>query len=299
MDIPAMWDLFIVGILRGGLYALMAVGLSLVFGVMNIPHFAHGEFYMLGAYAAYFAYAHFGLDPLLAILAGALSGLVAGALAEKSIFYPLRKKTKEAWVMNTFLLTVGLSYALQNAAQAIWGVKFRGITQYWEGSIQVISRVGISIDRAVSFLIAMVVILAFWLFLGRTRTGRAIRAAAQDETGAMLVGIDLDRIQTLTFALSSMLAGIAGAALLSVNPSYPFMGSRPLYRAWYVVILVGLGNVAAAIPGGFIVGMLETASYYFLGAGWQDVASLSILILILLLKPAGLFGSEVKGIWER
>jgi len=254
---------------------------------------------MLGAFAAYFTYAVFHLNPLLAILVAAIATLVAGAVVEKSVLYPLRKRTREAWIMNTFLLTVGLSFVLQNVAQVVWGVKYRGITQYWEGSIKVLAGTEISIDRAVSFLIAVLAIVGFWLFLGRTRTGRAIRAVAQDETGAMLVGINLDRIQTLTFALSSMLAGIAGASLLSLNPAFPFMGMRPLYRSWYVVILVGLGNVAAAIPGGFIVGMLETLSYYTLGAGWQDVASLAILILILLLKPAGIFGSEVKGIWER
>ena len=127
----------------------------------------------------------------------------------------------------------------------------------------------------------------------------AIRAVAQDERGAMLVGIELDRIHTLSFGLSSMLAGIAGASLLSINPAYPTMGLLPLAKSWLVVILAGLGNIRGAIIGGFIVGIVEAASYYFLGAGWQDVTSVTMLIIILLFKPSGLFGTEVKGILER
>ena len=292
------WNLLITSLVRGGLFALMAVGLSLVFGVMNIPHFAHGEFYMLGAYAAFFAYRKWGLYPLLVILIAGLIDFAVGAAVEKSVFYPLRRRSREGWIMNSFLLTVGLSFVLQNGVQAIWGAEYRGVTSYWKGALQ-IGSLGISVDRAVAFLIAIVSIVVFWFFLQRTRTGRAIRAVAQDETGAKLMGINIDNVQTLTFALSSMLAGIAGASLLSINPAYPTVGLVPLYVSWYVVILVGLGNVAAAIPGGFIVGLLQTLSSYYLGVGWQDAASLAIIIVILLVRPAGIFGSEVKGVWER
>jgi len=273
------------------MYALMAVGLSLVFGVMNIPHFAHGEFYMLGAYTAYFTH-RAGAPPLLAIGSGAVVGFTAGALVEKLVFYPLRRRHPEQWVLNTFLITVGLSFVMQNGAQAIWGSNYRGITQYWKATLQLGSEMRISADRAVAFLVAMLCIALLWLFLAYSRTGQAIRAVAQDETGAQLVGVDLNQIHVLTFGLSSMLAAIAGASLLSVNPAYPTMGLAPLYKSWYVVILVGLGNMAGSIPGGFVVGFLETISYYVFGSGWQDVVSLSVLILILLFRPAGLFGGQ-------
>jgi branched-chain amino acid transport system permease protein len=273
------------------MYALMAVGLSLVFGVMNIPHFAHGEFYMLGAYTAYFTH-KIGVPPLLAIGSGAAVGFTVGALVEKLVLYPLRRRHPEQWVLNTFLITVGLSFVMQNGAQAIWGGNYRGITQYWKGTLQLGWDMRISIDRAVAFLVAMVCIALLGLFLAYSRTGRAIRAVAQDETGAQLVGIDLNQIYALTFGLSSMLAAVAGASLLSVNPAYPTMGLVPLYKSWYVVILVGLGSMAGSICGGFVVGLLETISYYVFGSGWQDVVSLSALILILLFRPAGLFGSQ-------
>jgi len=299
MELAAFWDLILTGLLRGGFYALMALGLALVLGVMNVSHFAHGEFYMVGAYAAYFAHTAFGLNPLLAILMAGLIGFAIGALVEKVVIYSLRKRTKEDWVMNTFLLTVGISFVFINSAKLIWGARFRGVAHYWEGTIYLSEGLRISIDRGAGFLIAIAAIALTWFFLNRTQLGRAIRAVAQDEIGAMLVGINLDRMNTLTFALSSLLAGIAGGSLLSINAAYPYMGLRPSNRSWYVVMLVGLGNVGGAIIGGFIVGIVETLSYYFLGAGWQDVASLLILVLILLFKPSGIFGTEVKGVLER
>jgi branched-chain amino acid transport system permease protein len=294
MGPEALLDLLVTGILRGGLYSLMAVGLSLVMGVMNIPHFAHGEFYMLGAYSAYLIYAVGGCSPFLAILGGALAGLLAGAVVDKLIFYPLRRRHPEQWTLNTFLVTVGLSVVMQNAAQALWGSKFRGITQYWKSTLQLGSQVKISMDRLAGFLIAVSAIGILWLFLAYTRSGRAIRAVAQDETGALLVGVDINRIHMLTFALSSMLAAVAGATLLSINPAHPTMGLAPLYKSWYVVVLVGLGNVPGSVAGGFLVGLLETFSYYAFGAGWQEVVSLSVLIVILLFKPAGIFSREIR-----
>jgi branched-chain amino acid transport system permease protein len=157
----------------------------------------------------------------------------------------------------------------------------------------------IAADRVIAFFIALVAIFALWLFLQKTRTGRAIRAVSQDECGSMLVGINLDNIHTLTFALGSMLAGLGGASLLSLTPAYPYAGLKPLISSWFVITIVGLGNVAGAIAGGFLIGILESFSYYYLGQGWQDVASLAMLIVILLIKPSGLFGSGVKGVLER
>ena len=299
MAFTDLLDVLITGILRGGIYALMALGLALVFGVMNICNFAHGEFYMIGAYVAFFAIKAFGLDPIPAIVAAGLAGFVMGVLIEKGVFYALRRRSKEDWVMNTFLVTVGLSFIIQNMAFILWGATYRGTDAYWKGTVQITPGMGVSVDRIVSFLIAIVTMAAFWLFLRRTQIGRAIRAVSQEERGATLVGINLNNIHTLTFALSCMLAGVAGGSLLSITQAYPAMGAKPLLASWLVVIMVGLGNVSGSIIGGLIVGILEAASYYFLGAGWQNVVSLIVLILILLFKPSGLLGTEVKGVLER
>jgi branched-chain amino acid transport system permease protein len=149
------------------------------------------------------------------------------------------------------------------------------------------------------FVIAMTTILLFAFFLQRTRTGRAMRAVAQDEAGAQMAGISLSRIFMLTMGLSCALAALAGASLLWLYPSSPTVGQQPLYLAWYVVILAGLGNVSGAIIGAFIVALLQTLAVYFIGVGWVDVLPTAFIILILLFKPSGLFGSEVKGVWEQ
>lgn len=292
MELSQIWDILVTAILRGGIYSLMAVGLSLVFGVMNIANFAHGEFYMIGAYFAFFAYTMFHLGPIPSILVAALLAFLVGAVVERGLFYPLRKRSKKNWLMNTFLVTLGVSIIMQNSARMIWGSTYRGITQYWEGRVQLFSGMEIAMDRVVGFIIAVLAIGVFWYFLNKTRVGRAIRAVSQDETGASLMGINLDRIHTLTFALSCMLAGIAGASLLSITPAFPSMGVGPLYKSWFVLILVGMGNIGACIYGGLIVGLLETISYFKFGAGWQDVVSLIIIILILLFKPSGLFAKK-------
>jgi branched-chain amino acid transport system permease protein len=298
MDWTILQNLFVTGLLRGGLYALMAVGLALVFGVMNICHFAHGEYYVLGAYAAFFAFATYGLNPIVAIVIAAGISFVAGAISDRLLFFPLRRRSKGDWVMNAFLLTAGLSVVLQSVYRIVFGNRYYGITSYWDTSISIFGMT-IAADRIMAFVIALLAIAGMWFFLQKTRTGRAIRAVSQDETGAMLVGIDLDRIQTLTFSIGSMLAGLGGAALLSLSPAYPYAGNKPLISSWFVVTIAGLGNVEGAIIGGFIVGIFESLSYFYLGQGWQEVASLSLLILLLLFKPTGLFGTNVKSVWER
>jgi len=297
MDQSTIIDLIMTSILRGGIYASMAVGLALVFGVMNICHFAHGEYYVLGAYIAYFSYTLLELNPILAIITAALVSFVAGAISEKLLFYPLRKRSQGEWVMNAFLLTAGLSVILQSSFRVLFGTKYRGITQYWKASLDILGQT-IPADRVISFLIAMISIAALWFFLQKTRTGRAIRAVSQDENGARLVGIDMNRIHTLTFALGSLLAGLGGAIMLSLSPAYPYAGNKPLIASWFVVTIAGLGNVEGAVVGGFIVGLFESVTFFFLGSGWQEVASLTFLIVLLLFRPTGLFGTNIKSVWE-
>ncbi len=299
-------------VVTGGMWALLSMGLSLVFGVMNIPNFAHGEFFLAGSLTAFFVFdplrGYFqdnpspvlsNLAPLLGIFAAAIIGLILGAVLEVLVFRQLRKRSQEQWVMNSFLLTVGISIVFQNMVQLIWGANFRGIPQYWDLDSLRLFGVNVSVDRLAAFLLAVIVLVFFWYFMRRTQTGRAIRAVAQDETGAQMVGINLNRILLLTLALSASLAALAGASLLFIFPAYPTAGLTPLYVAWYVVILVGLGNVSAAVVGGFMVALLQTLTGYYLGTGWVDVVPTAIIIVILVFKPSGLFGSEVKGIHEQ
>ena len=299
-------------IVTGGMWALLAVGLALVFGVMNVPHFAHGESFMVGAYVAYFVFdpIHQSLQespnsflaavaPFLAMLAAGVAGLILGVILERLLFYPLRLRTKSGWVMNAFLLTVGISFIMTNGTTLTLGPNFRGIPRYWDVDPLEFLGVRVAVDRIVAFFIAIASIAVLWFFLRRTRTGRAIRAVSQDETGAQMMGINLDFIYPLTFALATAMAAISGASLLFMFQAYPTVGLKPLYFAWYVVMMAGLGNVVGAIVGGFIVAVLQTATQQFAGIAWEDVIPTAVMIIVLLVVPSGIFGSEVKGVQEQ
>ena len=292
-----MGNIVVTALLRGGMYSLMAVGLSLVYGVMNAANFAHGEQYMLGTYMGYFFYSYLGLNPILAMFMSMVGGFLVGAATEVILFSPLRKRSGKNWIMNTFLLTLGLSLILKNGMKILFGNSYRGITSYFKGTVTILG-VAVSYDRLFSFVIAAVIITIMMLFLNKTKFGRAIRAVSMDATGAQLVGIKLRKVYIVTFGLSCSFAALAGAALLSLTPAYPSNGTQVLYASWVVLILVGMGNVGGSIVGGILVGLLETICIQFIGAAWQDVFSLTFVVLILLVKPNGLFGKGVKSAVE-
>jgi branched-chain amino acid transport system permease protein len=300
-------------LVTGGMWALMAAGLAMVFGIMNIPNFAHGELFLIGSFTAFTVFSPIQdaifdnpdatvlkvLGPFPGMVIAALVGAAVGVILELLLFRPLRRRSREQWVVNTFLLTAGVSVVIVNSYRLVVGNDFHGVTTYWDIPAIVILGVPISFNRVMVLAIALVTIALFSVFLQRTRTGRAMRAVSQDETGAQMAGIDLNRIFMLTLAVSCGLAALAGASLLWLFPSYPDVGLQPLYLAWYVVILAGLGNIQGAIAGAFLVSLLQQLTVYNIGIGWVDVLPTGFIILILLFKPSGLFGSAVKGVWEQ
>jgi branched-chain amino acid transport system permease protein len=296
----------------GGMWALLAAGLALVFGVMNIVNFAHGESFMVGSYVGFYVFSpirDYLADhpnpvlslgaPLIGIAVAALAGAVLGVLSERLVLAPLRRRTKEGWIMNTFLLTAGISFILVNSANIVMTANFKGVPNYFDIEPVRIFGVRISVDRFAALLIAVVIIMAITWFLKWTRTGQAIRAVSQDETGAEMAGINLNYIHTLTYALSTAMAAAAGASLLFIFQAYPTVGHDPNFYAWYVVMLVGLGNVYGAVIGGFLVALLQTATQEFIGIAWADVVPTAVMILILIVVPSGIFGSVVKGVHEQ
>jgi branched-chain amino acid transport system permease protein len=296
----------------GGMLALVSMGLALVFGVMNIPMFAHGEYFMIGTLTAYYVFTPINtyitanadsimavLGPLITIVAAMIAGAIMGVASEVFVFSQLRKRSRENWVMNSFLLTVGLAVVLINAHQLFFGADFKGITRYWAGMPITVMDVFISRDRVMSFILAVVVVVVFWFFMTYTRTGRAIRAVSQDEDGALMVGIGIKGILMLTMSLSCALAAIAGASLLFMYPSYPTVGLEPLYMAWFVVILAGLGNVLGAVMGAFMVALLKVLTVEYIGSGWDFVVASAVIIVVLIFKPSGIFGSEVRGVLDK
>ena len=299
-------------IVTGGMTALVAMGLALTLGVLNIPMFAHGEYFMIGTLTAYYVFTPISTyinthpesalvfwGPLITVVAAMIVGALAGVVSEVLVFSQLRKRSRENWVMNSFLLTVGLSVVLINAHQLFFGADFKGITRYWAGMPISVMDVFISRDRVMSFALAAIVVVVFWFFMTYTRTGRAIRAVSQDENGALMVGIGLKGILLLTMSLSCALAAIAGASLLFMYPSYPSVGLEPLYMAWFVVILAGLGNVLGAVMGAFMVALLKVLTIEYIGSGWDFVVPSALIIVILIFKPSGIFGSEVRGVLDK
>ena len=299
-------------IVTGGMLALVATGLTLMLGVLNIPMFAHGEFFMIGSLTAFYVFTPISnyisenpdsfmavIGPLIAIAGAAIVGAVSGIVAEKLVFGPLRRRSTENWVMNSFLLTVGLSVLLVNLHQLIFGADFKGIIGYWSGMPISIADVFISRDRAMAFVIATVIVARFWFFISYTRTGMAIRAVSQDSTGAQIVGIDIEKIVLLTISLACALSAVAGGSLLFMYPSYPTVGLEPLYLAWFVVILSGLGNILGAVAGAFMVALLKVMTVEYVGAGWDFVVPSALIILVLIFRPSGIFGSDVRGALDK
>lgn len=235
------------------------------------------------------------IGPLVAIACAAVVGAISGIVAEKLAFGPLRRRSADNWVMNSFLLTVGISVLLINLHQLVFGADFKGIVGYWSGMSISIGDVFISRDRAMSFVIAAVVVAVFWLFMTYTRTGMAIRAVSQDINGAQIVGIDIEKMVLLTVSLACALSAVAGGSLLYLYPSYPTVGLEPLYLAWFVVILSGLGNILGAVAGAFMVALLKVITVEYIGAGWEFVVPSILIMLILIYKPSGIFGSDVRG----
>jgi len=299
-------------VVTGGMLALVATGLTLMLGVLNIPMFAHGEYFMIGSLTAYYIFTPISefimehpeswlvtFGPFIAILGAMIGGAISGIISEKLVFGPLRRRSTDNWVMNSFLLTVGVSVLLVNLHQLIFGADFKGIVGYWQGMPVSIAGVFISKDRAMAFVISAVIVVLFYLFMTYTRTGMAIRAVSQDITGAEIVGIDIEKIVMLTISLACALAAVAGGSLLFMYPSYPTVGLEPLYMAWFVVILSGLGNILGAVAGAFMVALLKVITVEYVGAGWDFVVPSALIMLILIFKPSGIFGSDVRGVLDK
>ena len=300
MEVSTVVELVLMGLGRGAIYALMALGLALILGILNIPSFAQGEFYMVGTYFAWVGLSILGFGPFIALLIAAFATFLLGMSCEKVIFAPLRKFGGGEWLVNVFVLTLGLSLVLQNMALVTAGPLYYGAPYFWGPGIVDLFGFRISYDRLMIIVLANTIIFIFWVFLKRTRLGRAIRAVAQNPTAASLTGVNLSRIYTITFGVGCMLSGIAGALMVAILPAYPTMGIIPLYKGWFVVIIAGLGTIGACIPIALLLGVMEAVGLIVASEGWQTVLYLIIICILLILKPFGIFGKgEVRGIWEK
>lgn len=272
------------GLVLGGTYALLGIGLTLIFGLMNVVNFAHGEFYTLGAYATFAAVALSGLPFLGALAVAVAAGVIVGALTEVTLLRSLRGRS----IDTVMLVMIGLWIAMQNGELLIWGGVAKSIPHPFPTAPLTLGPLSIAPLRVFVLAAALALILGAHLIVHRTRLGRAMRATFQDADTAALMGVRIGRIHTATFALGSGLAAAAGALLGPIFLAYPAMGDLAALKAFSVVILGGLGNVAGATLGGLLLGIAEELGAGYVSSGYRDAVGFIIIILVLLLRPSGL-----------
>lgn len=274
------------GLLIGGLYALVGMGLAIIFGTMRIVNFAHGEFMMVGMYTTYSLFQAFHMDPYYSIPISFLVTFILGYLVYRLAI----AKIIHASDMNQILMTAGIGMVLTNLAQMKFSTDQLELNlKYANHSLHVIG-IEMNIPYLISFGIAALFTgLLFW-FIMRTETGRALRAISQNRSSAYLMGIDVSKVSSLVFALGIALAGVAGTLLLPVYRVSPNVGSAFTLIAFIVVVLGGMGSILGAALGGLVIGIVQSMSAFYLGGSYGDLVMYVVFLLILLLKPSGLLG---------
>jgi branched-chain amino acid transport system permease protein len=286
-----LWQTIANGILISGTYALTAVGLTLVFGFMELVNFAHGELYMLGAYMMYTFVVLMGMPFFISLVLAILSVAILAYLLDYLLFRPLLNQD----ILIRMLTTIGLMVLFENLALLIWNPVPKKISIPLESNTITIGSVHLPMLHLIIICVAAVLIFGFHLFMQYTETGMAMRATFQDREVANAYGVDVKRVYGFTFAIGAAMAAAGGALLSTIYLITPTMGDAVTNTAFAVVILGGLGNFMGAIVGAFVVGMSETfTATYFIG-GYKDAVGFILLVLILVIRPTGILGKG-KGI---
>jgi len=279
------------GLYAGCIYILLATGLNLIFGVMKVVNFAHGELLMLGAYVTFTFYALSGFNPYVLLAASVPVLVVVGVIIERTCFRPILGTSK----LNEIFISIGLIYIIQNAAAIIWSDEWRIIPSPYEHITLKVLGVNMPLDYLIIIITTVAILIILFLFLQRTRLGKAMRATSQNRKGAMLMGINVERMDMLSFGIGAGLAGAAGTLwVVSGQVFNPYIGSIPAVKAFAIVIIGGLGSIPGAIIGGLIYGIAENFAIITLGGAWKDAISFIILILVLIVRPTGIFGESAE-----
>jgi len=274
------------GILVGGVYALIGIGLTIIFGVMRVINFAHGDILMVGMYLTYGLFTLLGIDPFLSILITIPLMFLYGGLLQK-IFI---NRVLHALPQNQILLTIGLGLIMSNTMMLICTSDYKILTtSYSSGSVKLFG-ISFSEPLTISFVITFVITAMLYWFLMKTDTGQAIRATAQDREAAQLMGINVKRMSIIAFGLGASLAGTAGALISPTYYIFPQIGSAFTLKAFVITVLGGMGSVIGATLGGIIIGVAESMGAVYISSGWKDVVVFAIFLLVLLFKPSGLMG---------
>ncbi|MHB8354413.1 MAG: branched-chain amino acid ABC transporter permease [Burkholderiales bacterium] len=280
-------QIFANGVLLGGLYALMALGLALVWGVLNIVNLAHGAFIMLGAYVGYYLFTLFDIDPFVALPISMAVLFCVGYLLQRGILNLIAR----AAMFNTLLITFGIDVVLTQLAQILFSADYRTINPSYAGSNFVLSGITLPWVRVLAFAVALLLTISMWLFLLHTRLGRGIRATAQNLGAARLYGVAPGAIYALTFGIGAALAGGAGDLYGVVSQINPYIGATLTAKSFAIAIIGGLESPLGVVVGGIFLGVIESLTALYIGPTFVDVASFGILVLVLIFRPNGLLGS--------
>jgi len=274
------------GILLGGLYALMALGLALVWGVLNIVNLAHGAFIMLGAYTSYYFFTLLHVDPFAALPLCMLTVFAFGFVLQRYVLNLIVR----APMFNTLLITFGIDVVLTYLAQIVFSADFRVVNPSYAGANFTLFGATIPLVRALAFAMAIALTLTVWLILGHTRLGRAVRACAQNLVAARLYGVEPRTVYALTFGMGAALAGAAGGLYGVVSQINPYIGDPLTAKSFAISIIGGLENPLGVVVGGLFLGILESLTSLYIGSTYTDVASFGVLVLVLITRPRGLLG---------
>jgi branched-chain amino acid transport system permease protein len=276
------------GILVGGVYALIGIGLTIIFGVMRVINFAHGDLLMLGMYATFYLFTVGKVDPFVSILITIPIMFILGGLLQKFLI----NKILGALPQNQILLTIGLGLVMSNSMMLAFTSDYKILTTTYSSSSFNVLGISVSTPLAISFSITVAITLALYWFLLKTDTGQAIRATAQDREAAQLMGINVKRMSIIAFGLGAALAGTAGALISPTYYIFPQVGSAFTLKAFVITVLGGMGSIVGATLGGVLIGVAESVGGVYLGSGWKEVIVFVLFLLVLLFKPSGLFGKS-------
>ncbi|OJF16901.1 MAG: ABC transporter permease [Bacillaceae bacterium G1] len=276
------------GLAMGSVYTLVALGLTLVYGILHIPNFAHGAIYMVGAYGTYTLSVLLGWNYWAAMLMSIIVVGLLSVLQERIVFHPLRHATP----IHAKIAAIGVLLFLEACAQAIWGAEFRMLPSPYD---KVVTWFGVSVtqQKLLIILAALVLMAALHVFLRHTTVGSTILAMAQNREGAYLVGINANRVSMLTFFIAGALATVAASLVAPINLVFPAMGHLVIMKAFVIVVLGGMGSIPGAIVGGYILGLAEAFGGTFISSDYKDIIAFLLLVIIFTFKPTGLFAKEV------
>ena len=278
------------GLGLGSVYAIIALGYSMVYGIAKMLNFAHGDVIMVGAFVAYFALSSFGLPTIVALILSVVACTVLGIVVEKLAYKPLRGASS----LSVLITAIGVSYFLQNAAMLMWGTDTKIFPTILEGTLT-IGELSIPYLTLLTILSCIVIMVVLTMFINKTKTGRAMRACSEDKGAASLMGINVNQIISITFAIGSGLAAIAAVLLCATYPSvYPTLGSMPGIKAFTAAVLGGSGSIPGAFLGGLLLGVIENLARAYISTQLSDAIVFMVLIVILLIKPTGLLGKKVN-----